>query len=187
MRIGWLAITVLIALALPAAARGSEESDLCKIGTLPAAIQSLIAQKFPSWRVQERNDLSASSRGRWAEKKPEACPGIAIGKFKGPENAYAILLVPTMHPDAGYRFLVFSRNGDGSYVETLVESWDHGGAMNFFVRAVPIKKYFNAAWRKQVHASAEDGIFFADAGTKEYEVDVYYWSDEKFHHQWIDE
>jgi hypothetical protein len=187
MRILLRAIAVLAVLTLTASARGDEQSDLCKIGTLPAAIQKRIAQEFPSWKIQGLDDLSASSRGRWAAMKPEACPGIAIGRFKTAENAYAILLVPTQHPDAGYRFLVFSRSGDGSYEDTIVESVDHVGATNFFLRAVPIKKYFDAAWRKQVHASAEDGIFFADAGTKEYEVDVYYWSDGKFHQQWIDD
>ena len=95
--------------APPAPAKTSEESALCKRGSLPPDLQSHLKTEFGSWMIQEPADLSPRAHERWESEKPLACPGIAVGQFEiAKMPSYAVLLVPQSHTVAGYKFLVFS-------------------------------------------------------------------------------
>ena len=139
-----LGLVLLMTTALPngrpeqplrAPAGDSEEPALCNLRSLPSDIQNRLKVEFGSWKVQEPENLSAYTRKTWVGKKPPACPGIAVGLFQNAKTpSYAVLLVPIDHPDAGYRFLVFSRKtGQPSYETTVVEKFDDHGASNYFI------------------------------------------------------
>lgn len=164
----------------------SQGSALCK--TLPSDIQHRLGQQFDSWRVQEAKDLSATARERWQSEKPKACPGIAEGRFAGGTAlSYAVLLVPSSHPDGGYKFLVFSpSHGKGSYELTIVEQSNHGGAGNYFIHCVRISKFFDERSRRKFGVKTTEGILLVDAGAKEYETDVYFWVSGGYQHQPVD-
>src|SRR5256885_16433626 len=71
-------------LSLPAPAKPSERTALCKPGSLPLDIQNRIQEEFDSWKVQKPVDLNPRAHERWESEKPLVCPGIAVGQF---ENA----------------------------------------------------------------------------------------------------
>jgi len=130
---------------LPSPAGAVEELPLCNLNTLPSDIQSRLKVDFRSWKVKEPENLSKYTRETWAGRKPAACPGIAVGLFQNAKTpSYAFLLVPIDHPDAGYRFLVFSRKtGQPSYEMIVVERSDDHGASNLFIRKVLVRDFFN--------------------------------------------
>ncbi len=186
MRTFALAVAVLLLASLPAPAKGSPNRTPCSSEALPASIQDQLKTDFASWKIQEAGDLSASARKRWESMKVRECPGIAVGEFESANKAYAILLVPLSHPDMAYRFLVFSGDEGQPYHRLLVEKWGGAGAANYFVDKVQIADFFSGAWKRKLHVAAKDGILFVDAGETEYEVDVYFWSDDRYQHQPVD-
>jgi hypothetical protein len=175
--------------APPAPARATEESTACNLGSLPSDIQSRLKGDFGSWKVQETGTLSEHARKTWTGKKPSACPGIAVGLFQNAKApSYAVLLVPVDHPDAGYRFLVFSRKaGQPSYEATVVEQSDDKGASNYFIRKVAVSRFFNEASKRKSQVQAVEAILMVDSGDQEYEADIYFWSNGHFQHQPVDE
>ena len=170
-----------------APAKPSEESALCKPGSLPPDVQSRLKREFGSWKIQEPAGLSPRARERWESEKPLPCPGIAVGQFENPKTpSYAVLLVPQVHTDAGYKFLVFSpKAGQPSYEMRTADSGD-GGAANFFIHGAPISKFFDEPSRKRFQAHAVDGILLVDSAENEYGVEVYFWSGGSYQHQPVD-
>lgn len=179
---------------LPAAATlgqqatGQQPPSLCRLDSLPLAVQRHLSQDYGSWKVQEVANLGARARGRWESEKPLECPGIAVGYFESAQTlTYALLLVPTGKTDAGYRFVVFSqRPGQSDYEAEILEKLDEGGAANYFLRRTPIGKFFDEASKKRFHAHTTDVILLFDSAEKEYEVDVYYWSENRYKHDPVD-
>ncbi|SRR6266404_40765 len=173
----------------PVPARATEEPAPCKVGSLPSDIQSHLKGNFGTWKVQEAKTVSEHARKTWEGKKPTACPGIAVGLFQNVKApSYAVLLVPVDHPDAGYRFLVFSRKtGQSSYEATVVEQSDENGASNYFIRKVPISKFFNEESKRKFEIQVTDAILMVDSAEQEYEADIYFWSKGRFQQQPVDE
>jgi hypothetical protein len=171
----------------PAPAKPSEESALCKRGSLPPDVQSRLKTEFGSWKIQEPADLSPRAHERWESEKPLACPGIAVGQFEiAKMPSYAVLLVPQVHTDAGYKFLVFSsKAGQPSYEMRVADSGDSGAA-NFFIHTTPISKFFDEPSRKKFQAHTVDGILLVDSAENEYGVEVYFWSSGHYRHEPID-
>ncbi len=158
---------------------------LCRLDVLPQDFQIYIEKNFSSWKVQEASNLTASARGRWKAEKPLACPGIAVGEFETPgKPSYAVLLVPKSNPDSAYKLLIQSPSLPDR-VRTL-EEWDKGQASNYFIHAIPIAKVFSKDWIRRLDTATKDGILAAEAGTKEYGIDVYFWSKGQFRHEPID-
>jgi len=180
-------VPVLGQQGLPSSASLKGSPD-CKMETLPSEIQTRLKQEFASWKMQESTDLSPSARERWKAEKPLGCPGVAVGAFRGsPTPSYAVLLVRTDHPDVGYRFLIFDRQaGKSSFGSKVIEKSDDSGASNFFVRKTRISKFFDLASRRKFQVQANDGVLLADAGEKEYEVEVYFWTSDGYQHQPVD-
>lgn len=167
---------------------GKQPLNLCRFNSLPDAIQRDVRKEYGSWKVQEAVNLSPRARGRWESEKPLGCPGIAIGYFESAQAlSYALLLIPAGNADAGYRFIVFSqRPGQSEYEGKILDKLDERGASNYFLRGTPINKFFDDASKKKFNAHTPDVILLFDSAEKEYEVDVYYWSDGRYRHDPVD-
>src|SRR5260370_4990435 len=174
---------------LPAPAGATEEPALCNLASVPSDLQNRLTADFGSWKIQEPQGLTDYTRKTWAGKKPPACPGLAVGLFQSAKTpSYAVLLVPIDHPDAGYRFLVFSRKtGQSSYKATIVEQSDDHGASNYFIRKVPISKFFGEESKRKFQVQATEGIVMTDSAEKEYEAGIYFWSNGRYRQEPVDD
>ena len=63
---------------------------------------------------------------------------------------------------------------------TILETSDASGATDGFVRTVALTKVFSADWSRKLNVAGPEGILFVDAGTDEYEADVYFRSEGKY-------
>jgi len=162
--------------------------SLCQPDSLPSAIQHRLREEYGSWRVQDVANLSQRAHERWESEKPLQCPGIAVGRFESDQTpSYALLLVPVGNADAGYRFLVFSqKTGESDYEARILDKLDENGAANYFLRKAPISKFFSEESKKRFRAHTVDIILLFDSAEKEYEVDVYYWSEGRYRHDPVD-
>jgi hypothetical protein len=160
----------------------------CSFDSLPSDVRGQLQRNFAAWRLQQPTTLRAYSRKTWAGRRLLACLGLAVGRFQAADaDSYAVLLVRD-HPDAGYRFLVFNpRSEKDSYEAIVVERSDDQGASNYFIRSVPIRELFGEAPRGKLQVQAPDGILMFDSAEQEYETDVFFWSNGRFHQQPIDE
>src|SRR6266849_1822557 len=158
----------------PMGAKATEGLTGCNSSSLPSDIQTRLKADFGSWTIQEAKSLSEYARKTWAGKKPQACPGIAVGLFQSTKTpSYAVLLVPVDHPDAGCRFLVFTRkNGEPSYETRVVEQYDDHGASSYFIRKAPISRFFNEEYKREFQVRATDAILMVDSAEQEYEADI---------------
>jgi hypothetical protein len=170
------------------AARANEKPELCKPESLPSEIQNRLKEEYGSWKIQEPTDLSQHAREAWGPEKPLTCPGIAVGHFESAKSlSYAVLLVPTGHPDGGYRFLAFSQKlGQPSYEVRVLDKLDKKGAANYYIQSTPISKFFDEASRKKFQAHTMDGILLTDSGENEYGVEVFFWSGGRYRHEPVD-
>jgi hypothetical protein len=163
-------------------------TSACNLTTLPVELQKRLKTNFSSWQIQDTANLTKNAKERWQSERPLACPGIAIGKFESPtRTSYALLLVPLSKPDSASRFLVFTPDNEVQGGLTIVESFDGPGAANGFVRTVALNKVFSADWRRKLNVGGPEAILFVDAGLDEYEADVYFWSEGKYHHEPLDD
>lgn len=169
-------------------ATGKQAPVLCRLDSLPSVIQRHLREEYSSWKIQEASNLSPRARGRWESGKPSECPGIAIGHFESEQTlSYALLLVPLGHTDAGYRFVVFSQKPEQSdYEARILDKRNESGATNYFLRGMPIGKFFDELSKKRFHAYTADVILLFDSAEKEYEVDGYYWSENRYKHDPVD-
>ena len=160
------------------AARANQSPTLCKVESLPSEIQNRLKEEYGSWKIQEPTYLSQRAREAWEPEKPLTCPGVAVGHFESAKSlSYAVLLVPTGHPDEGYRFLAFSQK---------LDKLDEKGAANYYIQSTPISKFFDEASRKKFQAHTMDGILLTDSGENEYGVEVYFWSGGRYRHEPVD-
>ena len=173
----------------PVPARAAQQPALCNLDSLPSDIQNRLKSDFDSWKIQEPENLSEYTRKTWAGKKPPACPGIAVGLFQSANTpAYGLLLVPLYHPETGYRFVVFSRKtGQPSYETAVVEKSDDHGASNYFIRKVPIRRFFGEESKRKLQVQASEGIVMTDSAEQEYEADIYFWSNGRYRHEPVDD
>jgi len=78
------------------------QANACGVANLPAPIQDLLKNKFPSLRPKQLSDMSANDQRRVLETKKKECPGIAVGHFENKDQlSYAILLVAKSEPTGG--------------------------------------------------------------------------------------
>jgi hypothetical protein len=165
-----------------------QESSLCRLDSLPTAIQHRLKQEYGPWKIQEPANLSQRAREAWEPEKPLACPGIVVGYFESAKGlSYSVLLVPTGHVDEGYRFLVFSQKlGQPGYEVRVLHKLDEKGAANYYIQNTPISKFFDEPSRKKFQAHTKDGILLTDSGENEYGVEVYFWSGGRYRHEPVD-
>jgi hypothetical protein len=175
--------------SLPAPTRAAEGPPLCNLGSVPSDIQSRLKADFGSWKTQEPENLSEYTRKTWEGRKPPTCPGIAVGLFQSAKTpSYALLLVPIDHPDAGYRFLVFSRKtGQPSYETTVVEKSDDHGASNYFIRKVSVRQFFSEQSKRKFQVESTDCILMVDSAEQEYGTNIYFWSNGHFRQEPVDD
>jgi hypothetical protein len=170
-------------------AKAAEEPASCNPVSLPSDIQSRLKKDFGLWKIQESENLSENARKTSAGRKPPACPGIAMGLFQDAKtSSYAVLLVPVSQPNAGYRFLVFSRKtGELSYEPTVIEQFDDHGSSNYFIRKVSISDFFDAESKKKFQVQATEGIEMIDSAENEYGAEIYFWSNGHFRREPVDD
>jgi hypothetical protein len=175
-------------LALGQQPASKQESSLCRLDSLPTAIQHRLKQEYGPWKIQEPSNLSQRAREAWEPKKPLACPGVAVGYFESAKVlSYSVLLVPTGHVDEGYRFLVFSQKvGQPDYEVRVLDKLDEKGAANYYIQSTPVSKFFDEPSRKKFQAHTKDGILLTDSGENEYGVEVYFWSGGRYRHEPVD-
>jgi hypothetical protein len=174
----------------PAAPAGAAEGPVpCNFDSLPSDIQNRLKGELATWKVQEPENLSEYSRKTWAGKKPPGCPGIAVGLFQNAKApSYAVLLVPVGHLDIGFRLVVFSRKvGLSSYEATVVERSNDHGASNYFIRKVPISRFFSEESKRKFQVQATEAILMVDSAEQEYEADIYFWSNGRFRREPVDD
>jgi hypothetical protein len=164
------------------------EPRLCEVNQLPVEIQNRITTDFGTWKVQTPENLSQQSRLTWTGKKASGCPGIATGLFRSSlKTSYAVLLVPSDHPDTAYRFVVFNAQPEHSgYEELIVEKPDKHGASNFFIKKVPVSQFFDGASKKRFRVQANEAILMVDSAENEYEADIFFWSNDRFREEPVD-
>jgi hypothetical protein len=123
----------------------------CDANLLPAQVQNCIEADFSSWRLQESENLNERARLSWTGKKALGCPGIAVGFFQSlKQDSFAVLLVPSGHPDAAYRLVVYDPQLDSStYEELIAEKSDDNGASDFFLQEGPVAKFFDESSKKK--------------------------------------
>jgi len=169
--------------------KAAEEPASCNLASLPSDIQSRLKKDFGSWKIQESENLSGNARETWVGRKPLVCPGIAVGLFQDAKSSsYALLLVPVSQPNAGYRFLVFSRKaGEPSYEPTVIEQYDDHGSSNYFIRRVPISEFFGAESTRKFQVQATEGIEMIDSAEQEYGAEIYFWSNGRFRREPVDD
>ena len=82
----------------------------------------------------------------------------------------------------------YSARGQGNPTTkpNFLTSWTKAGAANYFVRGTSIGKFFDQASKKRFNAHTSDVILLFDSAEKEYEVDVYYWSEGHYRHDPVD-
>jgi hypothetical protein len=164
------------------------EATVCDTNQLPSEIRDRLRTDFGTWKAQAPDNLSQKARLSWAGKKGTGCPGIALGFFRSArQTSYAVLLVPSEHPDAAYRFVVFSPKVENSaYEELIVEKSDDHGASNFFIQKVPVSKFFDETSKKKFQVQTTEAILMIDSAENEYEADVYFWANNKFQQEPVD-
>ncbi len=189
-----LLIMAILALNQPASTslgpvRASDEATSCNFGSLPSDIQNRLKADLRSWKVQEAETLSEYARKTWMGKKPPACPGIAVGLFQNAKTpSYVVLLVPVDHPDAGYKLLVFSLKSEQPHQEmAVIEQSDNPGSSNYFIRKVSINDFFSAESKRKFQVQATDAILMVDSAEREYEADIYFWSNGRFRQKPVDQ
>ena len=162
------------------------EAALCRANVLPLGVQILLKAQFPSWKIQEPENLSERARESWEGDKPAACPGIATGRFQSStETSHALLLVPIARPDDGYRFVVFSREvALAQYSVNLIEQRDGAGASNYYVHEVRTDDFFSH--KGSLKPEAPEAILFVASAENEYEANVYFWANGRYDHSWVD-
>ena len=150
----WMFLLLLALVFGQGAGRANQSPTLCKVESLPSEIQNRLKGEYSSWKIQEPADLSQRAREAWEPEKPLTCPGIAVGHFESAKSlSYAVLLIPTGHPDEGYRFLVFSQKlGQPGYEVRVLDKLDEKGAANYYIQSTPISKFFDEASRRKFQA-----------------------------------
>lgn len=173
----------------PAAAQAAQSANLCSPDVLPREIRKLLKTDYASWSVQTPETLGPTGRKSWQSSARSSCPGIAVGFFTGMEfHAYAILLVPSNRHVAGYRFVVFCRKPDRiGYTYTVVESFDGSAGSNCFIRSVKTSAFFDTASEARFHPQTADAVLMVDSAVNEYEADLYFWSNDRFECQPVDD
>lgn len=181
------ALSAVSSLARPIHA--ADATAPCRWGSLPSDIRRALNTNFRSWTIQKPDSLRERARRTWAQGNSPGCPGIAAGLFESENTpAYALLLVPAEHPDAGYMLLVFGRKvGRASYGSTVAEQYNGPGSANYFLRKIALNKFFSKQSKRGFSVQATEGIEMIDSAEQEYEVDIYFWSNEHFQHEPVDD
>jgi hypothetical protein len=156
----------------------------CDGSDLPAPIQALLKDKFPSLRPKQLSDMSDDDQQLWKKVKGKSsdCPGIATGHFEIKDQlAYAILLVSKQEPNAGYKLVVFTKDANGdSYsakllnqVEGSVEQIDSSGLV---ISRAPPGKYSDALNSKSIQLNLDGILLEWTQGS----ADLFYFSGGKY-------
>ncbi len=112
MKLGYLICLVAFFL-LTTVASAQRTSPKCAVTTLPPEISEIVKSKFVGWRIKDTEDLEPYLRQLWKKSKQDTCPGIASGHFLvQAKRTSAVLLVPKIPDEKGYKVIVFAESDD---------------------------------------------------------------------------
>lgn len=75
---------------------------------------------------------------------------------------------------------------DGRYRLREAEASKSADSANFFVRSVPLSRFFDLSAKRKFNIASPGGILLVDSGRDEYESDIFFWSDGAYHSQPVD-
>lgn len=123
--VGWVALIVVCALFVGSSTSLTATHN--KTRGIPPNICSLIATKYPDWRLLKVSDLFDADQKLWKEARGEACPGFTEGMFKSTsKKSYFCLVVPKAQPAKSNSFVVkllfVEANERGGVVASEIQS-----------------------------------------------------------------
>jgi hypothetical protein len=136
----------LIVCAVPTGSLASTQAqDPCAEGNLPAGVATLLAKRFPAWKVEKPDDFDAYYRKLWLKAHPNECPGIAIGHFFSDRHlSFAVLLISRASEMSGYKLVTIVEGAGGSYQARVLEGVDKSPPTPVVLEAVPPGQYSDA-------------------------------------------
>jgi hypothetical protein len=160
------------------------KADACH-DAVPAEVSRTLSEQFGGWIVQSPDRLTSSARDRWQAEKPLGCPGIAEGRLTSAKRtSFAVLVVGSGDNKGQARLLSLVRSGAGYHAEVLEQI--SSGASNYFIHAAKTSQFFDGASAGKFRVAASDSVVLFDAGTREYGVEVYFWTGASFRHEPVD-
>jgi len=152
---------------------------------LPDEVSRVLSEQFGDWIVQHSDALSSVAKERWQAERPMECPGIAGGRFiSAKSKSLAVLIVGSGKNKGQARLLSFTQDGANYHMSVLEQI--SSGAINYFVHSARTRQFFDAASARRFRAAASESVVLFDAGTDEYGVEVYYWTEAGFRHESVD-
>jgi hypothetical protein len=157
-------------------------ADLCS-DVLPQTVTKALAQNFADWTIQSPSNLSPSAEERWKSEKPAACPGLARGHFEdGSKTSYAVLIVDASNQGSAAKLLLFS----GSSTDMKVLEDTATGGKDLFIHAALASRFFDKKSSAKFGVRAPKAVLLFDAGSNEYETDIYFLTANGFRHEPVD-
>lgn len=154
---------------------GARAQAKCAQGELPQAVISLVARKFPGWRVAQLGDLMADDQDTWTSAQGNVCPGFAAGNFDGSgKKSYAIVI--SRKRDKYYsEALVVTTQGGDSFPLTVLSK--QGQSVRLSVVSTVRPGTYESFTKERNLLVRYDGILYE---TLEAGAETYYWSGGKF-------
>jgi hypothetical protein len=138
------ALTILPADTVLAARRPAK--DFCTNPPLVEPIKKLLSLKYyQQWRPIAIHDLPPPHQRMWRRSLNRFdCPGIALGHFERKhELSYAFSLKPRDPRQTGWRLVVISKTGQGTYRDRVLGQTDER-VPPYVIYAVPPEEYTDA-------------------------------------------
>jgi hypothetical protein len=138
------AVTVLPGDRLMAARRPAK--DFCANPPLVEPVKKLLSLKYyQQWRPIALGDLPKPHQRMWRRSLNRFdCPGIAMGHFERKhELSYAFSMKPRDPRQTGWRLVVISKTGQGTYRDRLLGQTDER-VPPYVIYAVPPEEYTDA-------------------------------------------
>lgn len=170
---------LLLFLCMPAWAQ--EHHHDCVV---PADISEWLKSHFPHSRVKSTEDLEAYHQKLWQENRPNACPGIAEGNFLAPsEKTFALLLVPEVPSNTGYKVVVLSKPRGKTYSASVIDDGKDELSERVVIYRVPPGTYKEPENTRRVQIKLDGVVVEAmEAGAT-----LYLWRNGRFDHMVISE
>lgn len=120
--------------------------DYCASPPLVEPVKSILTRKYyQQWRPIALGDLPKPHQRMWRRSLNRFdCPGIAMGHFeRRNELAYAFSLKPRDPRQTGWRLVVISRTGKGTYRDRVLGQTDER-VPPYVIYSVPPEEYTDA-------------------------------------------
>lgn len=169
-----LLVWVVILVVMPASS--GQVKPICQTSLAPSA-RAVLASKYADWRPKDVSDLGTDDKELWLNAHPKECPGIAVGHFEEADRlSYAVLLVPRLELQHGYKILVLTPTGNGYAARILDHADGEYSSSGLVISKLPPGTYsdFEGTAPVRVTRDAINVEWIEKAGV------LYYWANGKF-------